>query len=335
MSEGRRGLGRGLSALLGEVDSERRRPGARRYRRRFARERRSNWSAATPDQPRRPFREADLVELSDSIREKGVLQPILVRPAPAPPASTRSSPASAAGGPLSSAGLQTIPVMVRELDDLAGAGNRHHRERPARRPQRHRRGAELQGADREVPADPGSDRPDRGQEPQPRGQHPAPAGPAGLGPALRDVGRADGRPRPRHRHRAATRPPWPARSSTRVCPSATPKPWPAARRRRRRSPRQVEPAVVPPGLRTPTPRPWKPTCRRCWVSTLRSTIAAGPAPDHPLRDARAVGRPLQPSHARPLRAVAEGLLSRTEEGSTVSVVELFARIEAHGRPTPG
>ncbi len=38
--------------------------------------------------------------------------------------------------------------------------------------------------------------------------------------------------------------------------------------------------------------------------------------------------------ARPLRVVTEGLLSRTEEGSIVSVVELFARIEAHGRPNP-
>ena len=33
---------------------------------------------ANPDQPRRAFREPELTELADSIREKGVLQPVLL-----------------------------------------------------------------------------------------------------------------------------------------------------------------------------------------------------------------------------------------------------------------
>jgi ParB-like chromosome segregation protein Spo0J len=36
----------------------------------------------------------------------------------------------------------------------------------------------------------------------------------------------------------------------------------------------------PPRSRTPTPRRWRPTCRRCWAWTSRSTIAARPGADH-------------------------------------------------------
>jgi len=73
-------------------------------------------------QPRRHFEEADLDELVASIREKGVLQPILVRPAE-----------SAEGGgqryeivagerrwrAAQKAGLHEVPAVVREVDDTA------------------------------------------------------------------------------------------------------------------------------------------------------------------------------------------------------------------------
>ncbi len=52
-----------------------------------------------PDQPRKLFTKADHDELTQSIRDKGVLQPILVRSSPAKTGSGRSSPASAAGAP--------------------------------------------------------------------------------------------------------------------------------------------------------------------------------------------------------------------------------------------
>ena len=56
--------------------------------------------APHPNQPRQRFDEAEIESLAASIREKGVVQPLVVRPAPAtktaPP--TRSSPASGAGG---------------------------------------------------------------------------------------------------------------------------------------------------------------------------------------------------------------------------------------------
>lgn len=69
-----------------------------------------------PAQPRKYFDEAELTELSDSIRSHGVLQPILVRPA--------------AGGRFEivagerrwraaqRAGLHTIPAVIRELDEV-------------------------------------------------------------------------------------------------------------------------------------------------------------------------------------------------------------------------
>ena len=73
-------LGRGLSALIGEVE------GASTYEGRDS-EPRTDASTLSisdirpnPQQPRRYFSEAELNELAESIRAKGVLQAILVRP---------------------------------------------------------------------------------------------------------------------------------------------------------------------------------------------------------------------------------------------------------------
>jgi len=69
-----------------------------------------------PHQPRRHFDEAELATLTESIREHGVLQPILVTETIdgyRVVAGERRLRAAAA------AGLQRIPVVVRELDDRA------------------------------------------------------------------------------------------------------------------------------------------------------------------------------------------------------------------------
>jgi len=76
MSELRqRGLGRGLSALLGdpqpELDGARGAGGVREID--------IASISPNPQQPRRTFTEDTIVELADSIAERGVLQPILVR----------------------------------------------------------------------------------------------------------------------------------------------------------------------------------------------------------------------------------------------------------------
>lgn len=117
MSEGRRGLGRGLSALLGEVESApAQTPGDTSA---GSREAPIELIRRNPDQPRRTFREDDLVELSNSIREKGVLQPILVRPAPGASGEYQIVAGERRWRAAQRAGLKTLPILVRELDDLA------------------------------------------------------------------------------------------------------------------------------------------------------------------------------------------------------------------------
>src|SRR3954451_4840220 len=70
-----RGMGRGLAAILsvtgepGEDDIE-------------LREIPVDLIAANPEQPRRHFDEATLGGLPESVRQRGILQPVLVRPVP-------------------------------------------------------------------------------------------------------------------------------------------------------------------------------------------------------------------------------------------------------------
>lgn len=78
-----RGLGRGLSALMADVQPEGdadvattdapRKPDMMIPIEKVK---------ANPDQPRRQFSEEALAELSTSIKEKGIIQPLIVRPHP-------------------------------------------------------------------------------------------------------------------------------------------------------------------------------------------------------------------------------------------------------------
>lgn len=81
MSERRRpGLGRGLSALLEEIGNEDSSPAeleARGFRSQLVPLARIR---PNPSQPRRRFDEASQAELIESVRQKGLLQPVLVRP---------------------------------------------------------------------------------------------------------------------------------------------------------------------------------------------------------------------------------------------------------------
>ncbi len=109
-------LGRGLAALIGEDtafalgDKEAPAPkGVREVPIEFLR--------ANPFQPRHTFRPEDLEDLANSIREKGVLQPIVVRPVKGEEnrfeivAGERRWRASQA------AQLHQVPVIVKELSD--------------------------------------------------------------------------------------------------------------------------------------------------------------------------------------------------------------------------
>jgi ParB family chromosome partitioning protein len=71
-----------------------------------------------PDQPRRHFDETELEELADSIRERGVLQPILVRPAPGAEGEYQIVAGERRWRASQRANLHTIPAIVRALDDV-------------------------------------------------------------------------------------------------------------------------------------------------------------------------------------------------------------------------
>jgi ParB family chromosome partitioning protein len=117
--EGRRGLGRGLSALLGENEVSATLPeGAARGAggQAWTLEVPIEFLRRNPDQPRKTFSDAELDELAASIREKGVIQPLLVRP-------------TGVGGEYEivagerrwraaqRAGLRELPVVIRTLAD--------------------------------------------------------------------------------------------------------------------------------------------------------------------------------------------------------------------------
>jgi ParB family chromosome partitioning protein len=70
-----------------------------------------------PKQPRRTFVEADLEELTESIRTKGVIQPILVRTDPSQPEMFEIIAGERRWRAARRAGLTVIPAVVREFDD--------------------------------------------------------------------------------------------------------------------------------------------------------------------------------------------------------------------------
>jgi len=114
MAESRRGLGRGLSALLDEVEAAST-PEARRAA--GVLEVGVELIAPNPDQPRKVFGVEELDELADSIRERGVLQPILVRPTPGSPQSYQIIAGERRWRAAQRAGLRSIAVIVRDLAD--------------------------------------------------------------------------------------------------------------------------------------------------------------------------------------------------------------------------
>lgn len=110
----RRGLGRGLAALFGESETGRA-PGRPGF---VIRETPIELLHANPDQPRRVFGEAALDELAGSIKQRGVLQPILVRPIPGSGSEYQIVAGERRWRAAQRAGLHHVPIVVRELNDL-------------------------------------------------------------------------------------------------------------------------------------------------------------------------------------------------------------------------
>jgi ParB family transcriptional regulator, chromosome partitioning protein len=115
----RRGLGRGLAALMMDVgvDAEAARSGPSESSRRELREVPIDMIVASADQPRRHFDRELLEELSESIRAKGVLQPIVVRPEGAADGRFQIVAGERRWRAAQMAGLHKIPAVVRTLTD--------------------------------------------------------------------------------------------------------------------------------------------------------------------------------------------------------------------------
>ena len=113
MVEHRRGLGRGLSALLEETEAAAEEPDAVAGVRVAPIE----LLRRNPDQPRRTFPDEEIDGLAASIREKGLLQPILVRPAPGAPGEFQIVAGERRWRAAQRAGLRELPIIIRELDD--------------------------------------------------------------------------------------------------------------------------------------------------------------------------------------------------------------------------
>jgi ParB family transcriptional regulator, chromosome partitioning protein len=110
---GRSRLGRGLAALIGDVGEENsaleRARGQRRVPIEFMR--------PNPRNPRRHYPEAELIELSDSIREKGILQPILVRGVSGTVDAYEIVAGERRWRAAQRAGLHEVPVLLLEVGD--------------------------------------------------------------------------------------------------------------------------------------------------------------------------------------------------------------------------
>ncbi len=111
----RRGLGRGLSALMADVNAP-------------VPETRAVSGPITslpvekiqrnPDQPRRDFVEADLDSLAASIREKGIIQPLVVRPHPNVGGSYQIVAGERRWRAAQKAQLHDIPVVIRDFTEV-------------------------------------------------------------------------------------------------------------------------------------------------------------------------------------------------------------------------
>ena len=109
------GLGRGLSALMADVELAPGAPAPGPGRAPLAVP--VEQLIPNPDQPRRQFEPEALAELAASIRNRGVLQPLIVRPHPTEPDLYQIIAGERRWRAAQIAQLHELPVLVRELND--------------------------------------------------------------------------------------------------------------------------------------------------------------------------------------------------------------------------
>jgi ParB family chromosome partitioning protein len=106
-------LGRGLAALIGDTGEEMAALSRARGQKRVP----VAYLKPNPRNPRTTFAPADLDELTESIREKGVLQPILVRTVAGAADSYEIIAGERRWRAAQRAGLHDVPIIVVEADD--------------------------------------------------------------------------------------------------------------------------------------------------------------------------------------------------------------------------
>ncbi len=114
-------LGRGLAALLGDQAPQLARAGAAPQQGENVANQPGMLAvdllAPSPFQPRRAMNKDRLEELADSIRSRGVIQPILVRPNPEKSGYYQIIAGERRWRASQMAGLHEVPVYIRQLDD--------------------------------------------------------------------------------------------------------------------------------------------------------------------------------------------------------------------------
>ncbi len=110
----RKRLGRGLAALIGEID----RPAAVEKQGMNADGKVPiEFLSPNPKNPRRHFGDADLTDLAQSIREHGVVQPVVARPSPTQAGRYEIIAGERRWRAAQRAGLSEIPIIVRDVND--------------------------------------------------------------------------------------------------------------------------------------------------------------------------------------------------------------------------
>ena len=107
MDKIKKGLGRGLSSLIGETKLE-------------IQKNQVSITDLVPNQfqPRKSFNENSLEELTNSVRERGIIQPIIVREANSDKSKFEIIAGERRWIAAQRAGLHTVPIVVTKADNL-------------------------------------------------------------------------------------------------------------------------------------------------------------------------------------------------------------------------
>ncbi len=118
-SKGKRGLGRGLSALMADIEPTETDQGSTNHRQPKTGPLSVSITKvhANPDQPRKTFVEDELQDLARSISEKGIIQPLIVRPDTEQRGEYQIVAGERRWRAAQLAKVDEVPVLIRDLND--------------------------------------------------------------------------------------------------------------------------------------------------------------------------------------------------------------------------